>query len=121
VNGYLLPNGALYKINKGQITTMETGISAGNGIAWNSANNLMYYIDTPTRKVDVFDYISGAGTISNRRTVFDFAPTGERGYPDGMTIDANGNLIVACYGGNQVNKYKTSKSPSMESNSMQQY
>jgi len=104
MNRDFVPSGALYKINKGQITTMETGISAGNGIAWNSANNLMYYIDTPTKKVDVFDYNSAAGTISNRRTVFDFNPTGEQGYPDGMTIDANGNLIVGCYGGNQVSK-----------------
>jgi len=81
---------------------METGINTGNGLAWNSTNTLLFYIDSPTGKVDVFDYESEAGTISNRRTVFDFSTAGERGLPDGMTIDANNNLIVGCWGGNQV-------------------
>jgi gluconolactonase len=102
MSGSGVADGSLYKINKGSITTMTGGISTGNGLAWNSNNTLMYYIDTNTRKVDVFDYNNGAGSISNRRTVYDFNTTGEAGSPDGMTIDASGNLWVGCWGGNQL-------------------
>lgn len=56
-------NGNLYKIQRGAETLMETGISISNGIAWSSDNLLMYYIDTPTRRVDVFDFNGVAGTI----------------------------------------------------------
>jgi len=95
-------SGNLYKIDKGNATNVQANINTSNGIAWNSANTLMYYIDTPTRKVDVFDYNHNAGTIFNRRTVYDFNSTGEAGSPDGMTIDTNGNLFVGCWGGNQM-------------------
>jgi len=95
-------SGNLYKISEGVITTMVTGINTSNGICWNKENTLMYYIDTPTRKVDVFDYNHVAGTISNRRTVYDYQQTGEAGSPDGMTIDEDDNLWIGCWGGHQI-------------------
>lgn len=39
---------------------------------------------------------------ANRRTAFDFAANDVQGNPDGMTIDSDENLWVACFGGNQV-------------------
>jgi sugar lactone lactonase YvrE len=56
----------------------------------------MYYIDTPTQKIDAFDYDISTGTISNRRTAV--AMPEDFGAPDGMTIDADGNLWVAFWG-----------------------
>ncbi|XP_021959047.1 regucalcin [Folsomia candida] len=96
------PTGALYRITQGEVSRMVAGITISNGIAWNSANTLMYYIDTPTRRVDVFDYDIATGNITNRRPLYDFAAMGENGDPDGMTIDANGNLIVGCWGGSKM-------------------
>ena len=57
----------------------------------------MYFIDSATQGVDVFDYDVGAGSVSNRRRLV----TIERahGIPDGMTADNQGNLWVACFGG----------------------
>ncbi|XP_049845480.1 regucalcin-like isoform X2 [Schistocerca gregaria] len=45
-----------------------------------------------------------AGTLwaGNRRTVFNFEEQGVEGFPDGQTIDTEGKLWVACYGGKQV-------------------
>jgi gluconolactonase len=54
--------------------------------------------------VDAFDYSSSAGTITNRRTAFDFKANGVDGIPDGMTIDADGNLWVAVFDGGKVSK-----------------
>ena len=57
----------------------------------------MYFIDSATQGVDVFDYDVGAGSVGNRRRLV----TIERahGIPDGMTADNQGNLWVACFGG----------------------
>lgn len=92
----------LYKIDKGVVTLVQSDIGTSNGIAWNSSNTLMYYNDTNTNRVDVFDFDLQNGTISNRRPVYDFSEKGEAGSPDGMTIDADGNLFVGCWGGKQI-------------------
>ena len=55
------------------------------------------YIDSPTYRIAAFDYDIETETISNKRTVIAF--TKEQGMPDGMTIDTDGNLWVAMWGG----------------------
>lgn len=74
----------------------EVGIS--NGIVWTSDKTTMYYIDTPTRRVDAFDYDNETGAIANRRPAIAL-PDDFVGYPDGMTIDSEDNLWVALWGG----------------------
>ena len=63
----------------------------------------MYFIDSATQGVDVFDFDVGAGAASSRRRLV----TIERahGVPDGMTTDSRGNLWVACFGGAAVRCY----------------
>lgn len=72
-------------------------ITISNGIAWSEDYKTMYYIDTPTYRVTAFDYDAKTGTISNERTAVKF--DSEMGMPDGMTIDRDGNLWVAMWGG----------------------
>ncbi|XP_046394029.1 regucalcin-like [Ischnura elegans] len=79
-----------------------SGVSVSNGIAWSSDNKLMYYIDSPTRSVDVFDFDIEKGEISNRRSIYSLNKDNLKGVPDGMTIDTSGNLWVATYGGGKV-------------------
>lgn len=76
------------------------GLSISNGLAWDRAGTQLYYIDTPTRRVDRFDYAVASGALSNRRTVLEL-PEG-RGFPDGMTIDEEDYLWVALWGGGAV-------------------
>lgn len=54
----------LYRITD-TIQVVQTGIGTSNGIAWNNDNTRMYYNDTPTRRVDVFDFNNQEGSISN--------------------------------------------------------
>ncbi|KAJ1519571.1 hypothetical protein ONE63_004846 [Megalurothrips usitatus] len=84
------------------VDTVLAPVSISNGLLWSLDETLMYYIDTPTRRVDVFDFDVVRGEIANRRPAFDFAANNITGNPDGMTIDADGNLWVACFGGSQV-------------------
>ena len=63
----------------------------------------MYYNDTPTGTIQAFDYDDETGNITKRRVAVKI-PNGI-GAPDGMTIDAEGNLWVALWGGGIVGKF----------------
>ncbi|XP_049884815.1 regucalcin-like [Pectinophora gossypiella] len=93
-------------------------VSVSNGIAWTSDNKYMFYIDTPTRNVDVFDFELATGSIRNRRTLFSFQANNVTGLPDGMTIDTDGNLWIACYDGGKVIKVDSRSGKLLESHKM---
>jgi len=96
--------GSLYRIDtEGRIDRMVQGITCSNGIAWSLDGSTLYYIDTPTRQVVAYDYDMRQGSISGPRMAVDMA--GEPGMPDGMTIDAEGMLWVAQWGGWQAARY----------------
>ena len=96
--------GALYCLDgNGNCDQKETGVFISNGIVWTSDQKTMYYIDSPTRKIDAFDYNVETGGLSNKRTAFEI-PEG-MGYPDGMSIDSDDNLWVALWNGWCVAKF----------------
>lgn len=77
-----------------------TGVGCSNGIAWSLDRRTMYYIDTATKQIWAYDYDNGSGAIGNKRVIVS-VPISE-GVPDGMTIDDEGMLWVAHWGGWQV-------------------
>ena len=79
------------------VSTVLTGVSVSNGLVWSADGRRVYYNDTPTHHVDVFD-VAADGTWHDRRTVADLGEDS----PDGMTIDTEGRLWVAVWGGGQV-------------------
>lgn len=96
--------GSLYVLEPhGEVRHVLSGIGISNGLAWDDSLGLMYYIDTPTQGVDVMDYDVQSGLISGRRTAFHL-PEGTGG-PDGMTIDREGMLWVAQWGGGCVSRW----------------
>jgi sugar lactone lactonase YvrE len=96
--------GTLYRLDPdGTARAMLAPVTTSNGIDWSPDNRLMYYIDTRTRRVDVFDFDLPDGTISTRRTFVDFAAAGGR--PDGLVVDADGGVWVALWAGGAVERY----------------
>jgi len=96
--------GTLYRIDPdGSHLPMLGGLTISNGMGWSLAGDLMYFIDSPTRRIDVLDFDAEYGTVGYRRTLVDLADT--PGVPDGMTVDAAGGLWVALWGGSQVRRY----------------
>lgn len=96
--------GALYRVDPdGSVTTVLPKVSISNGLQWSGDGRLAYYVDTPTRRVDVFDVDLATGDWSNRRTHLEVDNT--TGYPDGMAIDEAGGLWIALWGGGAVHHY----------------
>jgi sugar lactone lactonase YvrE len=96
--------GALYRLDAdGRVRTMLQGVSISNGIDWSHDGRLMYYIDTPTGSIDVFDFDVVDGSIANRRSVA--RVEAGAGWPDGLTLDADGCLWVALWSGSAVRRY----------------
>ncbi len=84
----------------GTVSLKIAGVTNSNGICWSADASTMYYIDTPTQQISAYDYDLNTGNVSNPRVVVDTAAKGFASSPDGMTIDADGNLWVAfCHGG----------------------
>ncbi|NOU63605.1 SMP-30/gluconolactonase/LRE family protein [Paenibacillus sp. LMG 31461] len=97
--------GSLYCLDiDGTVRTLEDGcITVSNGLGWSPDNTIMYYIDSPTKKVVAYDYDGESGSISNPRTVVIIAE--DEGFPDGMAVDNDGMLWIAQWGGWQVGRY----------------
>jgi sugar lactone lactonase YvrE len=87
----------------GRVRTMVQGVTNSNGIAWSLDGTAMYYIDTPTLRVTRFDYEVRSGQIANPQTVI--TVPANAGKPDGMTIDAEGMLWIALWGGSCVGRW----------------
>jgi sugar lactone lactonase YvrE len=96
--------GALYRLDGApQADRIIPGVTVSNGLDWSPDGAAMYYIDSLTRRIDVFDYHVETGHIENRRTFVEIEEGA--GFPDGMTVDAQGNVWVALWGGNAVRCY----------------
>lgn len=89
----------------GSIDVVAENIGCSNGIGWSPDLSLMYYIDTPTREINVFDYDRATGNVANRRT---WTKVEGPGVPDGMTVDAEGGVWCAEWGGSCVKRYDPS-------------
>ncbi|MFI9729874.1 SMP-30/gluconolactonase/LRE family protein [Streptomyces sp. NPDC052092] len=89
----------------GTVTVLLDDATVSNGTGWSPDGRLMYYIDTPTRRVDVFD-AGEDGTVSGRRPLAVIEEGA--GFPDGLTVDADGCVWVALWDGAAVRRYSPS-------------
>jgi sugar lactone lactonase YvrE len=94
----------LYRLDRdGSLSTVLTDLTISNGLDWSPDTTRCYFVDSPLRRVDVFDYDLSTGALSNRRP---FADTRDiAGIPDGLTVDAEGGVWVAFFGGSRVCRY----------------
>ena len=95
---------SLYRLGPdGSPVRMLTGLTISNGLGWSPDRTTMYFIDSPTQRIDVFDFDLEGGEIASRRTLVEIPPAW--GLPDGMTVDEDGFLWVAFWGGSAVRRF----------------
>lgn len=96
--------GALYRLDPDHSSHLVLpNVTISNGIDWSPDGSLVYYNDSPTHRVWCFDD-DGSSGLRNRR-VFAEIPE-DLGVGDGLTVDADGCVWVAIYGGGQVRRYR---------------
>lgn len=98
--------GVVYRVAPDlDVTEITSPVSISNGIHWSADGTHAYYVDSPTRRIDVFDVDCETGMWSNRRPHLQVEP---RGVPDGMAIDEEDGLWIAIWGAGRVNHYDSS-------------
>jgi sugar lactone lactonase YvrE len=96
--------GALYMVDNALTLQQKLfPVSISNGISWSLDHKTMYYIDSPTGKIQAFRFELSTGNIEYKRNVVNIP--NEMGVPDGMCTDEKGMLWVAHYGGFGVHQW----------------
>jgi sugar lactone lactonase YvrE len=97
--------GALYRLDPdGRVRTILRDLTIANGPAFTADGRTMFLSDTPLGHVDRFDVEPASGELSGRRPFLRLDPA--EGAPDGLTVDADGFLWVALFGGGAVHRYR---------------
>jgi sugar lactone lactonase YvrE len=96
--------GALYRLDwAGRTELMLDGLTISNGLGWSPDGKTMYVVDSGPRVIHAFAFDGDRGTISEGHVLVTLDE--EAGAPDGMTVDAAGDLWVAVYDGGRVDRY----------------
>jgi sugar lactone lactonase YvrE len=98
------PLGTLYRLDSGgTLTPVVKGATVSNGIGWSPDGTRMYYNDSPMRRIDMFDYDQATGEAYQGRMFADLS--GADGFPDGLTVDADGYVWVAMFAGGALRRF----------------
>ncbi|MFJ1747595.1 SMP-30/gluconolactonase/LRE family protein [Streptomyces sp. NPDC088116] len=96
--------GSVYRLTPGgDISVAHTGVTISNGLAWAPDGSFAYYVDTPTQSVARVTVDPSTGRFSTPEPWV--AIDRRDGSPDGITVDAEGGVWVALWGGSAVRRY----------------
>ncbi|MFI5801668.1 SMP-30/gluconolactonase/LRE family protein [Streptomyces sp. NPDC051561] len=85
----------------GRAVPLFPSVAVSNGTGWSPDGSLVYYVDSPTRRIDV---CATDGQLPGDRRTFVEVEAGA-GFPDGLTVDAEGCVWVALWDGGQIRRY----------------
>jgi sugar lactone lactonase YvrE len=103
------PLASLYCLESGALTRKVGGATVSNGLGWSPDGRTMYWGDTTAHTLYAFDFDPNSAEMSRRRVFAQFARRDPNaplddygGRPDGVAVDAHGNVWVAMYEGARV-------------------
>ena len=98
--------GHLYRLdNDGSYHHILAGIGCSNGMGFTPDRKQMYYTDSMKHEIYLFDYDIKTGNITNQRLFVKTSDAEGEGAPDGMTVDAEGYVWSARWGGSCLVRY----------------
>ena len=80
---------------------MLESVTVSNGLCWSPDGSRAYYVDSGTGRIDVLTVDLAAPSVTDRDPFVDV----EGGTPDGLTVDAEGGVWLALWGGSAVHRY----------------
>jgi sugar lactone lactonase YvrE len=93
------------------VQRMAGNATTANGLAFSPQNDRLYWTDTPSHAISVWDWDAEANALRNQRVFHQFPPKpagwtpGDAGYggrPDGAAVDAEGHYWCAMYEGGRL-------------------
>ena len=97
--------GSVYSLEgDGKVRRLYGGYVVCNGPAFSSDGLTMYFCDSANRTLLAFDYDPETGEAGNSRPFAEFSS--EQGYPDGITVDSDGCVWCAHWGGWRVTRFR---------------
>lgn len=99
--------GSLYRVDHdGSVTQVLDNISVPNGPAFSRDGATMYLADSARGLVSRYSLDPESGEAAESETFINFADLGDgAGSPDGMTVDCEDGLWIACWGGAAVRRF----------------
>lgn len=94
---------ALFSFDSDNLKEVVSTLTISNGTGWSVDQKLMYFIDSPTKRVDIFDFDLESGELGNRRPFLSLEDLDA--FPDGLTTDEDGGVWVALFGGGEVRRF----------------
>ena len=94
--------GQVFSYHNGQHKTIIENTTISNGLAFSLDNKWLYFIDTPTQKVAKYSYDLITGDVMFDSYIIELQGAGS---PDGMSIDDEGMLWIAEWGGSCVSQW----------------
>lgn len=94
--------GSLYRISAATQQQIFGGIAISNSLCFSPDGRVLYFADSPSREIRAYDLDPERGEPGAGRR---FAEVAGDGVPDGSTIDADGCLWNAQWGGAKIVRY----------------
>lgn len=99
-SNYPFESAKLFSINSAGLVTEQLPIvSFSNGLDWDRKTNKFYHIDSSKHSISQYQ-LTDNGQLQFERLLYSFQA--KEGFPDGLTIDCEGNLYVALYKGHVI-------------------
>jgi L-arabinonolactonase len=95
-------DGCLYCITAGEARCHVRDVTVANGLCMSPDGTRLYFADSPTRTIREYRLSEPDGMLSAPRV---FAQTPKGAFPDGATVDADGCVWSAHWGGGCVVRY----------------
>ena len=97
------PSGAVYSLqDDGKVNLLFVGYVICNGPAFSPDGRILYFCDSAERDILAFNYDPETGNIGASRVFARLSP--QQGFPDGITVDSEGCLWCAHWGGWRVTR-----------------